>query len=297
MQVLEDAGYTDMGGTRAPGEHTYLFGGLVGSLDHVLAAPAAASRVTGAHVWNINSVEPVALEYSRYNDNATDFYSPGPYRASDHDPLVVGLDAKVGQRRGHHGHHGHPGTADTTATTGTTAPAGAGRTDGPGSAASGSRRRVPPRVWPCGAGAPPRGGAGEPARRAPVLDRPPDRHAGPPVEAVVLDARATDGRYLVDYRLPRTVDPAGSRFSAALEEPPTAGPWPPGCSRCRSCRARPARTGPWARPGTGVPRRGGGGGRAAGRRAGAAVVVPPPRSTRTLGPHRRARAEVNFTSR
>ena len=33
-------------------------------------------RVTGAHVWNINSVESVAYEYSRYNYNATDFYAP-----------------------------------------------------------------------------------------------------------------------------------------------------------------------------------------------------------------------------
>jgi hypothetical protein len=34
----------------------------------------------------------VALEYSRFNYNLTDFYSPDPFRASDHDPLLVGLD-------------------------------------------------------------------------------------------------------------------------------------------------------------------------------------------------------------
>jgi predicted extracellular nuclease len=100
LQVLYDAGYTDIGSHAAsngggPGEHTYLFGGVVGSLDHVLANPAALDTVTGAHVWNINSVEPVALEYSRYNYNLTDFYTPGPFRASDHDPLVVGLDTSA----------------------------------------------------------------------------------------------------------------------------------------------------------------------------------------------------------
>jgi hypothetical protein len=47
-------------------------------------------------VWNINAVEPVALEYSRHNYNATDFYESGPYRSSDHDPLVVGLDLPTG---------------------------------------------------------------------------------------------------------------------------------------------------------------------------------------------------------
>ena len=95
MQVLHQAGYTDLGSAKAPGEATYLFGGTVGSLDHVLANGQALPMVTGAHVWNINSVEPVALEYSRFNYNATDFYNQSPYRASDHDPLVVGLDTGV----------------------------------------------------------------------------------------------------------------------------------------------------------------------------------------------------------
>ncbi len=91
MQVLYDAGYTDIGSAMTD-ESTYLFDGLVGSLDHVLANPKALRRVTGADVWNINSVEPVALEYSRYHYNATDFYEVSPYRSSDHDPLVVGYD-------------------------------------------------------------------------------------------------------------------------------------------------------------------------------------------------------------
>ena len=96
MQTLYDAGYVDVGSDQAPEEHTYLYGGTVGSLDHVLANDTALSTVTGAHVWNLNSVEPVALEYSRDNYNATDFYEPGPYRASDHDPLVVGLELPLG---------------------------------------------------------------------------------------------------------------------------------------------------------------------------------------------------------
>ncbi len=96
MQVLEDAGYTDIGRAESPGSHTYLFGGTVGSLDHVLGNDAALGAVTGADVWNINSVESVALEYSRYNYNATDFYESSPYRASDHDPLVVGLALPIG---------------------------------------------------------------------------------------------------------------------------------------------------------------------------------------------------------
>jgi len=37
----------------------------------------------------------VALEYSRYNYSATNFHDPGPYRSSDHDPVVLGLTAFV----------------------------------------------------------------------------------------------------------------------------------------------------------------------------------------------------------
>jgi 5'-nucleotidase len=88
--VLTDAGYTDLGPTT--GEYTYSFGGQVGSLDHVLASPAAAGLVTGADIWNINAYEPVANEYSRYNYNVTLLYDTTPFRSSDHDPFLVGLD-------------------------------------------------------------------------------------------------------------------------------------------------------------------------------------------------------------
>ncbi|MFC8921132.1 ExeM/NucH family extracellular endonuclease [Cellulosimicrobium sp. NPDC057127] len=90
LEVLKDAGYVDLGATT--GEQTYLFDGYVGSLDHVFASPAAAEAVTGTDVWNINSVEPVANEYSRYNYNASILYDTTPFRSSDHDPVLVGLD-------------------------------------------------------------------------------------------------------------------------------------------------------------------------------------------------------------
>ncbi|MEE1622047.1 ExeM/NucH family extracellular endonuclease [Zafaria sp. Z1313] len=90
MQVFYEAGYVDQGAKT--GKQTYLFGARVGSLDHILASPAADAAVTGADIWNINAVEPIALEYSRYNYNATNLHEASAYRASDHDPLVVGLD-------------------------------------------------------------------------------------------------------------------------------------------------------------------------------------------------------------
>ena len=92
LQVLYGHGYTNLSSTTDPQETTYSFDGLAGSLDHVLANPAAEEMVTGVDIWNINADESIAFEYSRYNYNATDFYEPSPYRASDHDPEVVGLD-------------------------------------------------------------------------------------------------------------------------------------------------------------------------------------------------------------
>lgn len=96
INVFTAAGYVnqDEKAKNADGsaKHSYLFGGLVGSLDHILASPGANAIVTGADIWNINSVESVALEYSRYNNNVTDYYAPDQFRASDHDPVVVGLN-------------------------------------------------------------------------------------------------------------------------------------------------------------------------------------------------------------
>lgn len=90
MQVLYDAGYINQG-AKTDG-YSYVFSGLVGSLDHILASPAADATVSGVDVWNINAVESVALEYSRFNYNATNFYEPNQFRASDHDPVIVGLN-------------------------------------------------------------------------------------------------------------------------------------------------------------------------------------------------------------
>ena len=50
--------------------------------------------VTGRTVWPINANEPVGYEYSRYKELGTDLYvGTNPYRASDHNPEVIGIKA------------------------------------------------------------------------------------------------------------------------------------------------------------------------------------------------------------
>ncbi len=101
VRTLAGAGYTDvlvrhMGDAAA----TYVFDGEQGHLDHAQASPALADRVTGATAWAINADEPFVIDYNlEFKQPACatcgpDLYSPGPYRSSDHDPVVVGLDLR-----------------------------------------------------------------------------------------------------------------------------------------------------------------------------------------------------------
>lgn len=98
LQVLYDAGYVDAEQALDIDTSSYSFSGLSGSLDHILLSSAAAQRATGGDIWNINSGESVALEYSRYNVHGSLFYASDPFRSSDHDPVIVGLAAGVDER-------------------------------------------------------------------------------------------------------------------------------------------------------------------------------------------------------
>jgi len=60
-----------------------------GLLDHALATPSMADQVKRAEVWHINADEPRFLDW--YDPS---IYAPGPYRASDHDPVIVSLKLK-----------------------------------------------------------------------------------------------------------------------------------------------------------------------------------------------------------
>ena len=91
LRVLYTAGYTNVEQKFDNGEYSYSFSGLSGSLDHILVNDAALARSTGTDIWNINGGESLALEYSRYNYHGTDFHTEGPYRSSDHDPVILGL--------------------------------------------------------------------------------------------------------------------------------------------------------------------------------------------------------------
>ena len=70
---------------------TYVFGGETGALDHAYASSSLRQQVSGVGVWHINADEPTALDYN-LNFTTDDRFAPTPFRASDHDPVLVGLN-------------------------------------------------------------------------------------------------------------------------------------------------------------------------------------------------------------
>ncbi|MEH6416133.1 ExeM/NucH family extracellular endonuclease [Pseudomonas sp. CGJS7] len=64
--------------------YSYVYNGERGRLDHALLSPALAARLRDAVEWHINADEP---ESAGYRDGGA-----GPWRSSDHDPVLLGFD-------------------------------------------------------------------------------------------------------------------------------------------------------------------------------------------------------------
>ena len=94
--ALEESGYTDLV-HRFEGDnaYSYVFFGQAGYLDHALASETLVGKVVDTTVWAINADEPRALDYNtefKTPEQQADWYTTGPWRASDHDPVIVALD-------------------------------------------------------------------------------------------------------------------------------------------------------------------------------------------------------------
>lgn len=87
IHLLTRAGWRDafaVAGVQAP--YSYAYRGAVGRLDHALLSPALAADLRGAAEWHANADEPRG---AGYRDGG-----PGPWRSSDHDPLLLGFDLR-----------------------------------------------------------------------------------------------------------------------------------------------------------------------------------------------------------
>lgn len=95
IDAIKNAGYLDLVQQHIGDQaYSYVFFGQAGSLDHALASESLSSQVTGVVEWHINADEPRVLDYNMEFKSAgqvADLYSSEPYRASDHDPIMVEL--------------------------------------------------------------------------------------------------------------------------------------------------------------------------------------------------------------
>jgi hypothetical protein len=98
ISALGARSFTDLG-TLYEGNDAYsfLFFGALGALDYAMSNPALTSQVTGVDTWHINADEIRNFDYNTEDltggvPKPANFYNDDAYRASDHDPVIVGLD-------------------------------------------------------------------------------------------------------------------------------------------------------------------------------------------------------------
>lgn len=97
LRVLAAAGFPNLATTFAPTGYSYVFRGQKGSLDHALVHENIVHAVTGFAHWHVNADEPIAFEYpiaGKTTEQQQDWYSPEPFRASDHDPIILMIDTR-----------------------------------------------------------------------------------------------------------------------------------------------------------------------------------------------------------
>jgi predicted extracellular nuclease len=95
MMILAEDDYVNLvpeyEGTKA---YSYVYFGQAGALDHALANETLLPQVSAVTTWHINADEARALDYNvefKTLHHIESLYAPGPYRSSDHDPVIVGL--------------------------------------------------------------------------------------------------------------------------------------------------------------------------------------------------------------
>jgi len=84
-----DAGWRDALADADGGRpYTYVYDAQAGRLDHVLLSPALGGRLQDAAIWHGNADEAANVVDPALNGGE---FPTGPWRASDHDPSLVGL--------------------------------------------------------------------------------------------------------------------------------------------------------------------------------------------------------------
>ena len=95
---LTSSGYVDESGRFETFGYSYVFDGTAGRLDHAITTSSLSAKVMGLTHWHIDADESLAQDYNlEFKQPACATCAPDPYdgtlpfRASDHDPVLVGL--------------------------------------------------------------------------------------------------------------------------------------------------------------------------------------------------------------
>lgn len=95
---LTSNGFVDQIGRFNSFGYSYVFDGAAGRLDHAITTASLSAKVASAQDWHINadeaSIQDYNLEYKQPVSSSypADPYTASPYRASDHDPVLIGLN-------------------------------------------------------------------------------------------------------------------------------------------------------------------------------------------------------------
>ncbi len=92
LTILANGGYTNLFDKNV---YSYQYDGQWGSLDQAVGSTSLLSQVAGKTKWHINADEPTVLDYNTEFKSATQkasFFAADPFRSSDHDPILVGLN-------------------------------------------------------------------------------------------------------------------------------------------------------------------------------------------------------------
>jgi predicted extracellular nuclease len=92
LTTFASAGFTNLLESQT-NPYSFVFDAQSGALDHALVSATLAPQVVGTMEWHINADEPRLLDYNLENGRDPNLFDGAtPYRASDHDPVVIGID-------------------------------------------------------------------------------------------------------------------------------------------------------------------------------------------------------------
>ena len=93
ITVLTSGGLVNQIAANIPAaeRYSYVFDGTAGYLDHALSTASVSPQLTDVAFWHINADEPSVIDYNT-EFKTVDLYQPHAFRASDHDPVLVGLN-------------------------------------------------------------------------------------------------------------------------------------------------------------------------------------------------------------